>query len=231
MQSVVEGSTLAKIKYGRIFSISLVCANGQNDKEYNFSRVIRISKNWCIRREYFSVLLHGDQEVGPIWWRRLIWSLDSTLPHNILRLSQNSQNCDNQCLDKKVSNSPWIRSNWMTDKHANEYNPSYLLTILEGYHDRTFLVPTQRKLFSIIYFNNALLFKWREISQKFERWEIRAKRREQGWEEEEQAVLGRGIEYNLMRNGGVGGRKEEEKERKEEKKWGFRRLSCSSSCL
>ena len=40
-----------------------------------------------------------------------------------------------------------------------------------------------------------------------------------------------GIEYNLMRNGGVGGRKEEEKEREEEEKWDLRCLSCSSSCL
>ena len=112
---IVEASTLANIKYGQIFSISLVCANGQNDKEYNFSCVIRISKDWCIRREYFSVLLHGDQEVGPIWWRRLIWSLDSTLPHNILPFSQNPK----QCLDKKVGNSPWIQTNWSTDKHPN----------------------------------------------------------------------------------------------------------------
>lgn len=226
-----RGLNIGKNKiWPNIFNIPRL-ANGQNDKEYNFSRVIRISKNWCIRREYFSVLLHGDQEVGPIWWRRLIWSLDSTLLHNILRLSQNPQNCDNTQtrrlailpgfkLIERQTCTPMIRT-----------PVTCSLFLKDTTIDNLFSPYTERIFFLIIYFNNALLFKWREISQKFERWEIRAKGREQGWEEEEQAVLGRGIEYNLTRNWEVGGRKDEEKERKEEKKWGLRRLSCSTSCL
>ena len=54
------------IKYGRIFSISPVSANGQNDRDTIFHLLLEFPGiDIFIRKEYFSVLLHWDQGTVP----------------------------------------------------------------------------------------------------------------------------------------------------------------------
>ena len=54
------------IKYGQIFSISPVSANGQNDRDTIFHLLLEFPGiDIFIRKGYFSVLLHWDQGTVP----------------------------------------------------------------------------------------------------------------------------------------------------------------------